>query len=1117
MELDKIIYDKDKLAQALTDQLLAESPTFNSMYPSDTATALVNVLAAYGSMLNYFFASSMANCYTDSAFSETGIRQLAKTLGNRLHGNEPAQTFVTITKNNLQAKDISIPAYSSFTINNKKFFNPSAVILSATNPVVTQVPLVQGEIVTVDKVTSGIPGEKLYFSSNYKASMNYTTVTVGESEWEIVDSFLPYDENYVEDTSETEKVVLETEADGRCYIKFGDGVLGTLPASGTNVTIKYVSNDGELGNVPQVNLPCTLTTPLVYINSLNNQETLDITAFTTSTIYGGFGKQSIETLRLTSPYVFASGHRAIRRKDYIALLQNQCGYLTSSVWGEYEESQYKGTYDSLMMNMVYYSGIKSYESYSDYEIGALDAADTFSSASNTTRAFWGTYNIKINNMSASDGSSNKYFEVEDTGAKGLLFINDNELDKRDSLLEPWVNYSKHETNNIIDISTNDDVVLNYSPIINARTDNDTQHYYASDYDTISLITPKQILIDCHNNPKTLTALKFRTNAAEDPFLSVFTVYGTNAITAENIGEDWTTNPMFSNIRNSANWDNLTGRVTLEYPGSESWTNWIPTNLGMDLNDDESYKTYNYYVIEVYDVSSRAGADRPQLIINKIKGLFVEDSSTIAYDNNGKINIKFPVAGMSGTSGNYEIVYDNINDLIHDQGEDYRVNDELMVLYNTLDTGLKVRVTAVTQDGGIEGIEWINGIDYYSRPSIPKFDNTEVGLQEITLSGEGHGATLILTSTYKTTLVESLIGSEDYPLYYYSPKYDGLTRANGYRSGNQLAYIYTDTSSESDILFVVKIDNVDAGTNTTYLGSVTPVQITAEGSELDYKLLNYDSNNTSLTGNANISMSNPASLDDVPIYEFISTTANKVGIDDTGYAPGNKLKVLVATAEGGSDYTDTGARIVVDNVSNGKITAFHWLTPYITTNALDDLTASTEPADNSVGSGFKFKIITKQLSGSSVGIGSGGTIDIKSNSNLIVTTAFTGNRIDTNDINKVDQPIINKYNHFTTYTEFVQPEAHPVSISLDVSLDTSYSRSSGIIIQEIKNAVTHLFDITPDFLGSGLKVSDIYTTVMSVPGVNWCLVTSPTNNIEIKQNELMTLKGITVNEIIKEFK
>lgn len=1119
MELDKIIYDKDKLAQALTDQLIAESPTFNAMYPSDTATALVNVLAAYGSMMNYFFASAMANCYTDSAFSDIGIRQLAKTLGNRLHGNEPAQTFITIRKNNLQAKDISIPAYSSFTINNKKFFNPSAVILSATNPVVTQVPLVQGEIVSVDKVTSGIAGEKLYFSSNYKASMNYTTVTVGESQWEIVDSFLPYDENYVEDTSEMDKVVLETEADGRCYIKFGDGVLGTLPAAGTAVNIKYVSNDGELGNVPQVNLTCTLTTPLVYINSLNNQETLDINAYTTSTIYGGFGKQSIETLRLTSPQVFASGHRAIRRNDYVSLLLNQCGYLTASVWGEYEESQYKGAYDALMMNMVYYSGIKSFESYSDYEIGSIDNVGNFISASNTTRAFWGTYLLKINNLM----NSTKIIEVRDSGAKGLLFINDNELDKRDSFLTPWTNGVAGETTNAITISTNDDTIP--YPIINARSDKSNSIFYASDGATISLLTPKQFLIDCSANPKTLAAIKFRTNNADDPFVAAFSIYGTNDITSALIGEDWRTNNLFQNIRNSSNWDNITGRVTLTNPGAQEWTNWIPTNLAMDLNADESYKTYNYYMVEVYDTTRDVPAGEAKLIINKLKGLFIEDASTILYDDNGKINLKFPTVGDSGASENNVVTESSISNI----GEDYKIGDILKIEDNTstvvpIDTTLRIRVTEVTEDGGISSYEWVNGVNYYPRNIVSTpYDNTELLLTPETLSCVGIGAKIILSSKYSTTLVENLIGSKDYPIYYYIPQYDGITKTNGYRSGNQLAYLYTDQDTNKDTLFVVNVDNIDTGAFTTGLGTATPISIVAQDTELDYDILDYnlnDATNLVLVGNSYIDTPNPVSLDDVIIYKFTSTILDRSSTSsDAGYSSGDTLKVMVATSSDPSEteYTDTGARIVVDTVNGGVITSFHWLTPYVTTGNLNGLIAHTEPADSSTGTGFEFKIVTTCMSGSVNGQGTGGTIKILSENNLQVTVQFTGNRIDTNDINKIDQPIINKYNHFTTYTEFVQPEANPVSITLDVALDTSSSRSSGMIIQEIKNAVASLFEITPNFLGSGLKVSDIYTAVMAVPGVNWCLVTSPTNNIEVKQNELMTLQGVTVNEVIKEFK
>ena len=1113
MELDKIIYDKDKLAQALTDQLIAESPTFNAMYPSDTATALVNVLAAYGSMMNYFFASAMANCYTDSAFSDTGIRQLAKTLGNRLHGNEPAQTFITIKKNNLQAKDISIPAYSSFTINNKKFFNPSAVILSATNPVVTQVPLVQGEIVSVDKVTSGIAGEKLYFSSNYKASMNYTTVTVGESQWEIVDSFLPYDENYVEDTSEMDKVVLETEADGRCYIKFGDGILGTLPASGTAVNIKYVSNDGELGNVPQVNLPCTLTTPLVYINSLNNQETLDIDAYTTSTIYGGFDKQSIETLRLTSPQVFASGHRAIRRNDYESLLLNQCGYLTASVWGEYEEAQYKGAYDSLMMNMVYYSGIKSFESYADYEIGSIDDYRAFSSASNTTRAFWGTYLLKINNLMNSAST----IAIRDTGAKGLLFINDNDLDKRDSLLTPWTNSTSGQTTNVISISTNDELPV--SPIINARSDKANTVFYASDSSTISLLTPKQFLIDCTANPKTLAAIKFKTNNTDDPFVAAFSIYGTNDITSALIGEDWRINSLFQNIRNSANWDNITGRVTIAYPGYQSWTNWIPTTLAIELNEDESYKTYNYYMIEVYDTTKEVSDNESRLIINKIKGLFIEDASTIAYDNNGKINIKFPEVGDSGASENAVITTSSITA----NGEDYKVNDVLAVLDTSgRDTTMRIKVTAVTADGGISGYEWLDGINYYPISIVETFyNNTQLDLYPITISCVGTGGKITVSSKYSTSLVENLIGSKDYPIYHYLPEYDRITRTNGYRSGNQLAYIYTDQSTSKDTVFVVSVDNVDTGAFTTCLGTTVPVSISVQGTAMNYSILDYDMNNANnlvLVGNSYIDTPNPVSLDTTVIYKFTSTILDRAASSaDAGYSAGDILKILVPSDVAETTYTDTGARIVVDTVNGGVITSFHWLTPYITTGALNGLVAHTEPADNSAGTGFELNLITTCMSGSSNGQGTGATIKIISENNLQVTASFTGNRIDTNDINKIDQPIINKYNHFTTYTEFVQPEASPVAISLDVSLDTTSSRSSGMIIQEIKNAIASLFEITPDFLGSGLKVSDIYTTVMAVPGVNWCIVTSPTNNIEVKQNELMTLQTVTVNEVIKEFK
>ena len=124
MKLDSIIYDKDTLASTLTQQWLTDSPMFTSMYPSETTTALVNVFAASGAMIQYCLISAMANCYTDSAFSDRGIYQLAVTLGNSIHGNNSSTVRVKMTKNSLIGVDTNIPAGTQFKINDKLFFNP---------------------------------------------------------------------------------------------------------------------------------------------------------------------------------------------------------------------------------------------------------------------------------------------------------------------------------------------------------------------------------------------------------------------------------------------------------------------------------------------------------------------------------------------------------------------------------------------------------------------------------------------------------------------------------------------------------------------------------------------------------------------------------------------------------------------------------------------------------------------------------------------------------------------------------------------------------------------------------------------------------------------------------
>ena len=138
MKLDNIIYDVDSLATAITEQWNNESEAFKAMYPSDTSTALINIFAGYGCLLQYMLLGAIANCYTTTAFSTAGIYQLAETLGNSLHGNTSSQVTVKIRKRNLLGKLTTIPAKTQFEIKGKKFFNPSAIILPATSSAVAR-------------------------------------------------------------------------------------------------------------------------------------------------------------------------------------------------------------------------------------------------------------------------------------------------------------------------------------------------------------------------------------------------------------------------------------------------------------------------------------------------------------------------------------------------------------------------------------------------------------------------------------------------------------------------------------------------------------------------------------------------------------------------------------------------------------------------------------------------------------------------------------------------------------------------------------------------------------------------------------------------------------------
>ena len=431
MKLDNIIYDIDTLGTAIQSELINNSTTFQAMYPSQTSTELVNVLAGYGSMLQYTLASAMANCYTDTAYSPTGIYQLAETLGNKLHGNISSRLTCKIQRTSLTGvANTTIPSGSIFSVEGINFFNKDDIIFPRNLNTVDNQVLIQGTKNVTEKIASGIKGERFYFSENFECNTNEVSVTVNGERWEIVDTLIPVNTIGVIDPREIQVFVLGTDPDGRSYLKCGSGSNAVVPSAGSSIKITWISNQGSTGNITKSNANIQLLTPIYGISNENRRELLTIEVLESTPAVGGFDTQSIMTLKESSPYIFASGHRAIRRNDYKALLLNKCGYQTCNVWGEYEQAQLNGTYDKIMMNMVYYSGIKTIQKYDLQEVtkpelditkaqAELDPTGNYYEITgypSPVRGFLGSYEIEFNSTDENNAPiSLKYFDKYGTG------------------------------------------------------------------------------------------------------------------------------------------------------------------------------------------------------------------------------------------------------------------------------------------------------------------------------------------------------------------------------------------------------------------------------------------------------------------------------------------------------------------------------------------------------------------------------------------------------------------------------------------------------------------------------------------------------------------------------
>ena len=1210
MKLDSIVYDYNTLQNAIANELYTNSPTFKAIYPSDTATSLVDTLASYGAMLQYQIVSAMANMYTDSAYSEAGIHQLAETLGNRLHGNISSQVLCNMTRTNLPGINVVIPRGSKFTASGLNFFNPNPINFVISSNTTKNIKLVQGTLLTVEKTASGISGEKIYFAEDFKCNTNMVTLYIDGVKWDLTNSFLPYVVTDTNVSAQAQVAILRTDPDGRSYIKFGNNTNGIIPGVGAKIKIEYVSNEGEDGNIDTNQAAFSLDTP-IYYTSEGRSIRLEVNIVPTSTVSGGFNTQSLDILRESSPYMFASGQRAVRRDDYKTLLLNQCGYKTCNVWGEYEEASISGGYDKIMMNMVYYSGIKSYQKYDllpleqlDFDIDAIqdfyDLHYTISTSIKSARGFLGSYVLDITSYTLDD--SIVKVRYQDKSGTGLLTCDPSintslwagspegtdkfvdEIFPNNDLIETdftsgntneaqiYINQIAYEPDGTTWINPSENYTDLAKYLISKPTSSGGYNYavdFVSSGKEASIIEPisndSKNSIITYDNPfqirlnfikkTSLAAIAFKsptTSLNIDKFPYQLAIYGTN----EALENEWDPiNINYINVKNNSNWTKLTSIQTIDVkPNAEQWTDWITTNVYQpgktqtqstkiikvtkanrddgditgstynfptdgDIIDDPDYSfvvyyngvlvdpanymitdenedeykdcirfldgtvlndtdvvrieaylydwfKFSHYLIEIYALQDKSVTNPTQVSFYQLKALYKNSVSTIDYTHENAINLNIPII----TEETEAFTIENQDITIDLPTKNYIIDDSDLHDFD-IPTDLSWEGDTIDMQQNIE----IYNYNVYLKPT-----------------GSSDWIECTESTSHADNTYEIKKDDPDNPLkatriyFYAAPSVGDLKIELGKRGTLYSTIPLTDNTSNT-----VKAGRCE-------ITKVSKNDVPKEHKVVIQPILSAKPANTFKCTDGNVTLRvNPTNLNhfnekslclpSTMEYYMYNVTINGV-TEDNGYRTGDTLIYTYNAFIKKGTIIPYNFIIQVTNIASQQFT----------------INLSINGTENSTNLRGQANITLNGQNFSSNGAhgGTGGTISINSDSSVTLYANYIGNFYSNADIQAADLPIIDQYNHFTTYLEFKQPLIRNVSIGLTVEYENISNYLE--VHKDIENAVFSLFDIKPYSIGKTLYISDVWKAVNSVKGVKRFNVVTPISDISCGFNELLQL-------------
>ena len=333
--------DFDQIKSTLKDYLRSNSNFTDYDFEGSNLSTILDVLA-YNTYITAYNANMVANeVFIDSATLRENVVSLARNIGyvprSRKSSRAVISFFVdtnantdsTVTPASITLRK-GIVATSASVFGGKSY--TFSILEDITVPVrngiaeFNNIPIYEGFLLNQKFQYDSYNQNQRFILPNSGIDTDLMVVKVKD----IVETKYTLKENLFEINKDSKVYFLQEIEDERYEIIFGDGIFGKKLEQGNEISIDYITSNGENANGGN---RFTFAGNLFYVrNSVENVVTTGISLITTQiSASGGESIEPVDSIKKFAPKIYSSHNRAVTADDYETLIPTKIYPETESI------------------------------------------------------------------------------------------------------------------------------------------------------------------------------------------------------------------------------------------------------------------------------------------------------------------------------------------------------------------------------------------------------------------------------------------------------------------------------------------------------------------------------------------------------------------------------------------------------------------------------------------------------------------------------------------------------------------------------------------------------------------------------------------------------------------